>query len=513
MLTTRKLAGFTKGQADTIRKGMAKKQNELLNEYKPYFIYGSGNDIDTHTGKPFGIKGCINNGIDEKKAKKIWQVMEDFGSYAFNKSHGAGYADVSAKTGWVSLYHPTIFMKSNLNSYIINSDKVKLYLAYCYRNNIKILPPDVNESKEYFSVCGKEEGIRFGLKGIRQVKKVSELIQEERKKRGNFVDYQDFVERMMTYQKIDSRNIEGLVYTGALDCFEGTRKAKIFMLKIDDKNKELAKYNILKFSKNAAKDNLNGQITMFDLAEDKGLSDIIDMKKVITPNIEEFDKEFLLEKENEYAGFYISGHPLDDYEVLLKERKIIDIVSLTEGTTDEEIKQEEDSIDFGSEQNEYINTIVSVAGIIKELKIHYDKNRNIFYTFRLEDRTGSIGAVCFSSSTEKNQDKLIEGKKVIVTGKFTVNDFGPQININDIIDLAKEIQKTKILKVISNTNRDIAANQWRKLRSLANNNVGEVKIKFKKGEDVFDFPINIKMNKTLLNSIKGIFGENNVIYI
>lgn len=519
MTTVRELAGFTKGQADIIRKAMSKKKREILNEYKAFFVNGSGDAIDSHTGEPYNIEGCEHFGITKAQADAIWDKMDAFAEYAFNKSHAAGYADIGSKTGWISLYHPIIFMKANLNIFINNPDKMKPYLAYCYKEGIKMLTPCVNESNEFFSVTGKEESIRFGLKGIRNVKSASDLILAERNARGIFDSYQDFVERMVTYQKMSSRTIESLVYAGALDSFPGTRRAKNSIIQ--------RLLDVAKLNKKAVS---SGQITMFDLAKEQGLDDLMEIKKIPTPDIGEYNKDFKLAQEREYAGFYITGHPLDDYEDVLKNRNVIDIsnlIDISEEDDDDDsrietLSKEDDEEDvelFSSEVKEenYIGKTINVAGIIKELTNRYDRNGKIFTTFSVEDRTGSLGCVCFSYKRQKNEDKLLEGKKVLITGEFDVNDFGPQISVSTVIDLQNDIEFATSITVTSNTNVETARNQWKTLKGFVKKQEGTTKIKFEKcnnksakcEKEVFDFPLGVNLTYENLIKLQRIFGEEN----
>lgn len=513
MTTVRELAGFTKGQADIIRKAMSKKKKDILDEYKSYFVYGSGKTIDSHTKEPFGIKGCEAFGVTKEQAEAIWEKMEAFAEYAFNKSHAGGYADIASKTGWLCLYHPIIFMKANLNIFIGNPDKMKPYLAHCYKENMTMLTPCVNESKEFFSVSGKEDAIRFGLKGIRNVKSASDLILAERNERGNFDSYQDFVERMVTYQKMGSRTIESLVFAGALDSFEGTRRAKNTIIQ---KLLDVAKLNKKSVS--------SGQITMFDLAKEQGLEDLLEIKKIPTPEMEEYTKDFKLAREREFAGFYITAHPLDDYQDVLKSRNVIEIADLIDIKDDdgEEVnerletlsKEEEEETEvelFGSEMKDesYVGQTINVAGIIKELVNRYDKNGRMFSTFEIEDRTGTLGCVCFNGKRSKNEDKLIEGKKVLVTGVFDVNDFGPQINVATLIDLQNATEYATAITLISSSDVETARSQWKILKGFVTKQEGATKIKFKKCKEEFDFPLSINLTFENLVKLQKMFGEEN----
>lgn len=489
MQTVRDLAGFSKGQADLIRKSMGKKIMAILDEYKPYFINGSGESVDPKTKKPLNIKGCVANGIAEEIATLIWGKMENFAKYAFNKSHAGGYGVIAIQTAWMSYYYPVIFMKANLNTYITDPKKVKPYLAYCSKTGIEMLTPSVNKSDMLFTV--ERDSIRFGLKGIKNVGASSKLIMEERNIRGDFKSFQDFTERMIKNQKINTRAIECLIYAGALDEFEGTRRAKISILE--------RLLDVAKADKKVAE---SGQITMFDLADTFGLSDLKDMKEIKTPNLPEFEKDFMLMKEEECAGFFITEHPLDAYEDFLKEEGVLDIATLTEV-----VESDEDDI-FG-EDNAYVGQTVKVAGIVSDLEVKYTKkDGKAFNVFTLKDATGELKAICFPKNKAKNEDKLVEGKKVIVTGAFDCNDFGFQVVIKTMQDLSLE-EGEKSITVIGHTNVEQARQQWKELLSFATVNMGDTEITFIVDGNEHVFPKTIKLNWETLNSLQAMFGENN----
>lgn len=495
MQTVRELAGFSKGQADTIRKSMGKKIQEILDEYKPYFINGSGDKVDTKTKQLLNIKGCTHNDIEEEVAKIIWDKMETFAKYAFNKSHAAGYGVMSVKTAWLSYYYPVIFMKANLNTYISNPKKVKPYIAYCTKMGINMLKPSVNKSDKMFSVEGDD--IRFGLKGIKNVGTCSGLIIKERNIRGEFKSYQNFVERMNIHQKINKNAIESLIFAGALDEFEGTRKAKVEVL---DKLVDRAKVD--------KKVEQSGQMTMFDLADSLGITSLKEIKEIKTPNLNEFEKDFMLLKEEECAGFFITEHPLDDYADILEQEGVIDIATLTE--VDESESESESELFDIEDNNPYLGQTLKVAGVISDLEIKYSKKTGKpFVIFNLKDKTGDLKSVCFNKEKMKNEEKLIEGKKVIITGKFDCDDFGCQISVKNIQDLSSNKEVAKSISVIGSGNVNMARQQWKNLVDLAMNNEGCTKINFIKNGQIFEFPKTINLTWETLNRLQMMFGEKN----
>lgn len=478
MFIVRELAGFSKGQADTIRKAMGKKRTEILDEYEQYFIYGS---------KEKNIKGCIANGIDENIAKNLWEKMKKFGLYAFNKSHAGGYAEISIRTAWLAYYYPVEYMTATLNSFITKAEKIRYYMSVCKKKGIKVLPPDVNKSSQEFTVEGN--AIRFGLMGIKNMGKVSKDVIEERNQRGEFNDFQDFAERMAVHFKVDKRMLEALIYSSAVDSFEGTRKAKISVLpkilesaSIEKKNHEL------------------GQLDLFSISEE-----FAELKKVPIPDMEEFEKKFKLQKEKEYAGFYVTEHPLDEYLEYFEKEGVYEIDFLTPK------EDEMSTIENGQEKQvispyNYDGETVKVAGIIQELKVFYTKKeQKPLYVFQLEDKTGVIKAVVFTDRIEMNKDKLAEGKVVIVQGKIKQDDFGVQIIVQNMFDIEALMNSEKPKAVwVKLYNK----NQYNDLVDVARQYPGQLPIMIYYGSKVYQAKESMDLNFASFSQLQELFGEN-----
>lgn len=496
MMAVRQLAGFSKGQADTVRKAMGKKKQKLLNEYGEYFVYGSKKvDKFKPEDKKLNIKGCIELGIPEDVAIKIWNKMKAFGEYAFNKSHAGGYAVIAIRTAWLSYYYPAIFIKANLNAYITKPNKVKLYLADAHKRRIKLLPPSVNESNKDFTVID-ESTIRFGLRGIKFVGSTSSLIIEERNNNGAFKSYQDLVERLTLNAKLDSRSVEGLIYSGAMDEFEGTRKAKIKM--IDE---------MLKSARKTKSITAKGQITLFDIAESIGYTDFANIKEIKMPDCKEFDKKILLEKEREANGYYITEHPLDSFSSILKDEKIMPLYELVGSGDDEEVEYDEDGNSIEVIKPSYDNKNVKIAGVIREVQNLYTKKGKLYKKFILEDTTGEISCLMFN--LEKNSELIMDGERIILQGKFQSNEFGTSVIVNKVSDLSIRNGLSTEITVIGSSDIVTARKQWRALKDVAKIYAGNTKIKFLQGEKEYEFPDSIKLNNTVLNKLQNIFGENN----
>ena len=418
----------------------------------------------------------------------IWEKMKAFGAYAFNKSHAGGYSTIAIKTAWLSYYYPAIFIKANLNVYIENPNKVKLYLADAYKKNIKLLPPSVNKSERFFTVAD-DNAIRFGLKGIKNVGATSELIINERNARGEFKSYQDFAERLIIHEKMNKNVLESLILAGALDEFEGTRKAKLMVI-----DKLIASCKVDKKAYD------RGQMTIFDLATDLGCEELAQMKVIQLPVVAEFDKKTLLEAEKEKNGYYITEHPLDSYADVLKDENVLPLYELVGA-------DEDDEMDDSMMTISYNNKKVKVAGVIRDMKMLYTKNGKPYKAFVLEDTTGEIECKLFN--LEKNSELIQDGERVIMTGKFQDNEYGVSILTETVSDLTVKGTLSKEITVISNTDVMTARKQWQQLLAFAKRNTGNVTIKFLQNGAKYEFPVTIALNTATLNTIQNIFGENN----
>ena len=421
MQIVQQLAGYSLGRADLVRRAMGKKKEEIMKQEKEYFINGKLNEDGT-----IDVPGCVRNGIPKEKAEIIWGKMADFAKYAFNKSHSAAYPVITVITAWLKYYYPLEFMTATLNSVILDNKKLPVYLEDAKSIGIELLPPDVNMSQEKFSIEG--DSIRYGFMGIRNIGKVAGQIISERELNGQFCSYQNFAERMAVAHKIDKKMLEALVYSSALDSFEGTRRAKIEILG-----------QILESAKIEKRNNETGQLDIFSLNKD-----FLVFKTIKTPEMKEFDKKYKLEKEKEFAGFYVTEHPLDEYDKLLKEKDIYEIAFLTMNENNSE-EGEEDIAEYS-----YNGEKVKVAGIIKNIKIFYTKNNKILKTFTLEDKTGEIKGVIFERQLKYYEDLLQENAVVVVDGMIKEDDFGTQIIVNKIVGIEYLTRKTDPANLIVN---------------------------------------------------------------
>lgn len=394
MQIVRSLAGFSMPQADHIRKAMSKKKQEILDEYKPYFIEGSGNNVDDH-GNVLNITGCIANGIEREVAEIIWDKMKDFAKYAFNKSHAAGYAVITCTCAWEKYYYPDIYMASQLNAYITESSKVKGYLAVSKNLGVRILPPDVNSSHAVFAVENLME-IRFAFAGLKGLSKNSSMIEHERKENGEYADFISFVTRLQSV--ITKKAFEAIINAGGCDCFGVARASMLASFgNILDVNKKVLK------QREATKD--------FLFAIDNSFEDISYEVK----EIKEMSKRELLETEKMVAGVYLSGNPIDEYSSLINNMGCSEI----------------GLFDFEAE------TQCTFAGIITNVhQLRTKVGNKPMANISIEDRSGEVSVVIFNKVFENCYDNLEEDAIVVIKGKPNIDPiFGTQVIAESVIPI------------------------------------------------------------------------------
>ena len=291
MLLSQKLADFTKGEADVLRKAMGKKQIAVLAKMKPKFIEQAG-----------------NNGHDAKKLEKIWKDWEAFASYAFNKSHSTCYAWIAYQTAYLKAHYPAEYMASVLSNNMNDIKSVSFFMEECKRSGLEVLGPDVNESYSKFSV-NKEGAIRFGMAAIKGVgSSAVKAIIEERKENGHFNSIFDLAKRV-DLRVANKKAFDGLVLAGGFDSFSETHRAQYYVT--DEKNQTFLE-KALKFGNKYQESQNSSQVSMFGEASD------IQLPEPIIPDCETWATMELLGKEKEVVGIYISAHPLDDFKNELK---------------------------------------------------------------------------------------------------------------------------------------------------------------------------------------------------
>lgn len=383
----RNLAGYSLGKADSMRRTISKKKADAMKVERQNFIYGSDDG---------SIPGCIKNGIDEQTAIAIFDEINDFANYAFNKSHAAAYAFVSYQTAYLKTFYPEEFMASLISS-VDDMVKINQYIENCRAMGIRRLPPDVNKSFDTFSV--EDGAIRFGLTAIKNVGKSFILaLVEEREKNGEFGSFSDFIDRM-TGPDMNKRALEGLILAGAFDSMKIKR------------SQLLAVYErVAEANAKSAKENVAGQMSLFDSPQEQ-------KKDVDFPALPELSKSELLKYEKLSTGMYFSGHPLEEYSekiAALSTHTIADFV-VSEDTPP--LVRDNDQI--------------TICGIITARKNKTTKNNTQMAFLELEDLYGSVECIVFPKVLGKLSPILAEDSIIVLQGKVSTRDDSVQIIAED----------------------------------------------------------------------------------
>ena len=417
------LAGYTLGRADSVRKMMGKKKLKDLQLEREVFLNG----CEPANGKA-GVEGAVKRGLDPDVANKLWDEMEKFGSYAFNKSHAAAYAHVTYQTAYLKCHYEAEFLTSVLNNRITNSDEIKNYITYAKEEKIEVLPPDINLSQTYFTT--KDNKIRFGLAALKNVGvNVVDQIVNERKLNGDYKDLNDFVNRLDT-TLLNKRCVESMILSGAFDCF-GVKRSQ--MMRVYPQ--------IIEKVVSDRKKQATGQFSLFgDLLKDDK-TNIVAM-----PNIPEYDDQTKLKLEKEVVGIYISGHPLGNYMGEFKKFNFNGGMLQVEENTD----GEEDNQDV---ENKYDgltdNMDVTCGGIITELKkVYSKKDGSEMVILKVEDLYGSFDCMLFGRTYQKLKPILEIDKIVRIKGKLSINDKGVCVRVENLEEIinnpeVKEVEPAK----------------------------------------------------------------------
>ena len=417
MEIVRKLGGYSMGRSDMVRRAMSKKKHKVMEEERKNFIYGI-TDENGHVEVP----GCVRNGISEEAGNKIFDTMMDFASYAFNKSHAAAYAVVGYQTAYLMRYYPVETIAAMLNSVMGTAEKVSNYIKFAESQGIQVLPPDINESYSKFTVKG--DSIRFGLGAIKNVGwNVVESIVKSRKEKGKFTSLEDLIDKI-DLTAVNKRAIESLIKAGALDGFKVFRSR---LLAVFEK--------VMDGASNERKRNIDGQMSLFGLAEDA-----IDIPKIVFPNIKEFDKRHILLMEKEMTGLYLSGHPLDEYKQSLKLQTSTTIETIEKSYEIflESINAELDESMISEEPIINDNDTVIVGGILTEVNQKVTRNNTMMAFLKLEDLTGTIEVIVFPKALDRLRDIIKEDTLVKLKGRVSIKeDELPKIICENIEGLEK----------------------------------------------------------------------------
>lgn len=411
MKIVQELAGYTLGRADSVRKMMGKKKLKDLQAEREVFLNG----CPSINGKP-AVDGVLKRGLDKDVANKLWDEMEKFGSYAFNKSHAAAYAHVTYQTAYLKTYYEPEFLTSVLNNRITNIDEIKNYVTYAKSEKINILPPDINKSETMFS-CNKNGEIRFGLAALKGVGiNVIDTIIAERNANGEFKSIVDFVNRFDS-TVLNKRCLESLILSGAFDCFKVKRSQlmQVYATLLDRAN-------------NDRKNRALGQFSLFDSVLK---TDVVN--NITYPNIPEFDEQIKLKLEKEVVGVYISGHPLSNYTHKFKEFNLTaDMLEVDENEEEQPDDNEQEDVVYEGLTDGMEVTCGGIIVEIKKLLSKRDKKEMAFA--KVEDLYGVIELMFFPQAYTKFKSKLTYDSLVTIHGKLSIRSGEkPVVMVDNVI--------------------------------------------------------------------------------
>ena len=382
----RTLAGYSLGRADIVRRAMAKKKSDVMEREHQIFIHGLVNENDE-----VEVEGCIRRGVDEKTAAEVYKQMENFASYAFNKSHAAAYAMISYQTAWMKCKYPSEYMAALLTSVLDNANKVSAYISECNRLGIEVLPPHVNESENGFTVSNGK--IRFGLLAIKNLgRSVIKNMIAERSDNGLYKSFYDFCKRVYG-KELNKRALESLIKCGALDGFGTNRRQMLMSIE-----------SIIGDLDASKKKNLDGQLGFFDMPDVAEQND-----NVSFPDVNDFSISETLSMEKEVTGLYLSGHPMKEYEELSSKLKVEKTYNILEG--------------YNEKGNKYVDgSKAKLLVVISSVKIKSTKNNNTIAFVTMEDLYGSIEMLVFPNTLRQYASIIQEGNIVLVDARLSVRE-------------------------------------------------------------------------------------------
>ena len=394
MQIARDMAGFTLGEADILRSAMGKKNADLLRSQREKFVEGS-----------------VNNGIDAEDATEIFDFLEPFGRYAFNKSHTTAYAILSYQMAYLKTHYPREFMASMMTGESAYSDKITKYIVECRKLSefldtpINVLPPDINSSEIDFAVV--EDDIRFGLTAVKNVSETAiEAIVRAREKGGSFKSLQDFSEQIDT-KAVNKRAIESLIMAGAFDSLGGHRAQYMENLE-----------QVLKTAQSTQKDREKGQMSLFGAVEEEMPAIQADLA-----DVPEWSYDALLKHEKEQLGFYLSGHPLEQYEDIMKYYTTATSQTLVEHSN---------------------GTEAYVVGLIASVRLTKTKRGEPMAIMIIEDLEGVTDVVVFPEAYKDSRFAIEEGAVVWIRGNVSSGRQKNRGNDDEMEEDVRQIQASEV---------------------------------------------------------------------
>lgn len=446
MLLSQKLADFTRGEADTLRKAMGKKDRKVLDKMKPSFIEGA-----TAKNHPPSV------------LEKIWKDWEAFAAYAFNKSHSTCYAWVAYQTAYLKANYPAEYMASVLSNNMNDIKQVSFFMEECRRMGIAVLGPDINESNYAFTVT-KAGAIRFGLGAIRGVGEGPvDTIINERNTNGNFTSIFDLTKRLPS-SACNKRVLENMVYSGGFDSFKNMHRAQYF---VQDGNGRLFLETAIRYGNNHQGNSNSTQHSMFEMSEE------VNALEPSVPKCDEWPSIYKLNKEKEVIGIFISGHPLDDYK--------IEIDSFCNG-----------KISMLQNMKSFANKELVVAAVVTDSEHRYTKNGDPFGTLTIEDYNDSFRLFLFKENYLKFKHFMELGTFIVIRGRIEIPRHRSELEfVVSSIELLNDFREKKTKQIsIKLSNREVDQLLLDKLNNLFTQNNGNCQVQF----TIYDVNEGIEVN-------------------
>ena len=482
------LAGYSLGKADMVRRAMSKKKMKELEKERVNFIHGN---------EELGIDGAIKRGVPENVAQELFDEIMDFANYAFNKAHAVCYALVSFRTAYLKAHYPKEYMAALLTSVLDKSEKVSGYIQAARDIDIPVLPPDVNESYDEFSVSG--DHIRFGLAAVKGVgSALMKQLVMEREQNGKYQNFADFCERMYDHD-LNSRALESLIKAGTFDSMAYRSQLLVVANRV------------LAAASRSRKKNVEGQMNLFDM----GNEDISDVQ-VPLPDIPEVGRKDLLTMEKEMTGMYMSGHPMDEYAELAEKSKSVPlqkIISDLSGDNDVPLYKDGD--------------LARIACVISVVRAKSTKKGDMMAFVIVEDRTSSAEVVVFPKTYQQCRNIIQEDAPVLITGRIDAReDEKPKIIVQEIRPLNEQTaedaqhqsveadvkkESENILNLRINT---IRSDEWDNIKKILSTDLGNTIVrlyvkdekKLLRANDMY----RCNLSDNILNELRALLGEDNV---
>ena len=475
----RRMAGFSLGQADMIRRAMSKKKEAEIVRERQTFIHGDAQR---------NIPGAVANGVPEDVAGSVYDEILDFANYAFNKAHAVSYAIVAYRTAYMKCHYPRQYMAALISSVLGSSEKVAEYVAECREMGIKLLPPDINESWPDFAVSG--DGIRFGLAAVKNVGRgFAQAVVAEREENGAFSAFDEFCARMYA-RELNRRAVESLIRAGAFDSFGARRRQ---LLQACDR--------VIESVSSAGRKNVAGQMDLFGA----GGEDAPTPSTLTLPDVPEFSRRELMSMEREMTGLYLSGHPMDEYR-----DKVVRLGATPIGALLSDFAREEGPEHFSDGQP------ITLAGVVAAFRRRTTKNNSLMAYVTLEDDSGSIELLCFQRALDTGGGYISDNAALLVRGKISLRDekevqvvvdaIRPLSDLDPLQGQEEKKEQTLFLRLDSSNQK-----AQRKIELLLEMFIGDTRMVLYFADLKKQRTARCLIHPALLQELRELLGEENVV--